>query len=153
MKFPRSARIFRGHLDVAPFASVLLLLVIFVLIGSVIWTPGMRVKFQGLELPTATNELSGTDQPTIAVAVDADGKFYFENQQVGEAALKSSLRDAVKKNAPQPLTLLIQADKRASYDDLLRLRLIANEAGIRDAWFAVLPREVPAPAAPNSNTQ
>ena len=151
MKFPRSARIFRGQLDVAPFASVLLLLVIFVLLGSLIYTPGMRVKFQGLELPTATNQLTGTDQPTIAVAVDADGKFYFENQQVSEPNLKKSLRDAVKKNAPQPLTLLIQADKRASYDDLLRLRLIASDAGIRDAWFAVLPRDVPIPAAPDSS--
>jgi biopolymer transport protein ExbD len=145
MKFPRSARIFRGHLDVAPFASVFLLLVIFVLLGSLLYTPGMRIELKGLQLPMATNELSGTDQPTIAVAVDADGRFYFENQAVTNAdVLRASLKAAVKKNLPQSSVLLIEADKRVAYDHLLRLRLLASEAGIRDAWFAVLPLATPA---------
>lgn len=151
MKFPRSARIFRGHLDVAPFAAVFLLLVIFVMLGSLLYTPGMRAELNGLQLPTTTNELSSTDQPTISVAVDADGRFYFENQSVTDDDLRADLKDAVKKNSPQPIVLLIRADKRVSYDHLLRLRLLASEAGIRDAWFAVLPQAAPVlPAKPVS---
>ena len=50
MKFPRNARIFRGQLDAAPFASVFFLLVIFVMLGSVLQTPGVRV-----DLPQAAN--------------------------------------------------------------------------------------------------
>lgn len=153
MKFPRSARIFRGHLDVAPFASVFLLLVIFVMIGSLLYTPGIRVELAGLELPTTTNELSGTDQLLVAVDVDADGRFYYENQEVvDENSLRASLKAKVQKNAPESLGLLIRADKRVSYDHLLHLRLLAADAGIRDAWFAVLPRVSPAippkPSAP-----
>ena len=144
MKFPRSARIFRGHLDVAPFASVFLLLVIFVMLGSLLYTPGMRVQLRGLELPTTTNELIGTDQPLIAVAVDADGKFYFENQATDDNALRASLKEAVKKKLPQSLVLLVRADKRVSHDNLQHLMLLASEAGIREAWFAVLPQIVPA---------
>ena len=42
MKFPRNARIFRGQLDAAPFAAVFFLLVIFMMLGSLVYTPGAR---------------------------------------------------------------------------------------------------------------
>ena len=57
MKFPRNARIFRGRLDVAPFAAVFFLLATFLLLGSLVYTPGVR-----LELPEA-DDLPGTDKP------------------------------------------------------------------------------------------
>lgn len=148
MKFPRSARIFRGHLDVAPFASVFFLLVIFTLLGALIYTPGVHVPLESLELPRADG-FTGTDRPTIAVAVDATGRFYFENQPIEEGALKSSLERAAKKS-PEPLTLLVQADKRVAYDKLMRLTLLARDAGIRDALFATLPHAYPAPSTPPS---
>lgn len=144
MKFPRSARIFRGHLDVAPFASVFFLLVVFALLGALIYTPGIPVE---LQLPRA-DDLPGTDRPMIAVAVDAAGRFYFENQPIEESALKTSLERAAK-NSPEPLTLLVQADKRVTYDDFLRLAVLARGAGITNAHWATLPRVYPAaPAGP-----
>ena len=145
MKFPRSARIFRGHLDVAPFASVFFLLVIFTLLGALIYTPGVHVPLdQPLDLPRADGFI-GTDRPTVAVAVDATGRFYYENQPIEESALKSSLEQAAKKSK-EPLTLLVQADKQVAYDRLMRLTLLARDAGIRDALFATLPRIYPAPS-------
>ena len=147
MKFPRSARIFRGHLDIAPFASVFFLLMIFVLLGALIYTPGVQVELPVTEDPTGTNGLTGTDQPTLAVAVDAAGRFYFENQPIEEDALKTSLQRAAGKSST-PLTLLVQADKRVTYEDLLRLTLLARTAGITNSWFAVLPHAFPATAAP-----
>ncbi len=44
MRFARHARIFRGPLDPAPMASVLLLLMIFMLLGSMLYTPGVLVE-------------------------------------------------------------------------------------------------------------
>jgi len=78
MKFPRNARIFRGQLDAAPFAAVLFLLVIFLMLGSLVYTPGVP-----LQLPVA-NDLPGTDKPTIAVAIDGNGRLFFENQGIEE---------------------------------------------------------------------
>jgi biopolymer transport protein ExbD len=141
MKFPRSARIFRGHLDFAPFAAVFFLLLLFALLGTLIYTPGVKVDIQ---LPRA-NDLTGTDRPTIAVAVDAAGRFYFENQPIEASALKTSLQLAAKKSS-EPLTLLIQADKQVAYDHLLGLTLLARDAGIHDALFATLPSAFPATA-------
>lgn len=142
MKFPRSARIFRGHLDFAPFASVFFLLLLFALLGTLIYTPGVKVE---LRLPSA-DDLTGTDQPTIAVVVDAAGQYYFENQPVEENALGAGLKRAAGKSA-EPLTLLVQADKAVAYDHLIRLTLLAREAGITNSLFAVLPRVYTAPTA------
>ena len=132
MKFPRNARIFRGQLDAAPFAAVLFLLVIFLMLGSLVYTPGVL-----LQLPVA-NDLPGTDKPTIAVAIDGNGRLFFENQGIEENQLRGRLRQAAKQT-PE-LTLLVQADKSVSYDMLMRLTLLARDAGISQAWLATLPR-------------
>jgi biopolymer transport protein ExbD len=138
MKFPRNTRLLRNPLDVAPFATVFFLLVIFLLLGALLPTPGIP-----LQLPVAT-DLPGTDQPGVAVAVDAGGRYYFANQIVGEAQLKSSLAAAVK-DSRAPLTLIIHADKSVTYDQLVRLTLAAHAAGIQNVLLATLPRVVATP--------
>jgi biopolymer transport protein ExbD len=135
MKFPRNARIFRGQLDAAPFAAVLFLLVIFLMLGSLVYTPGVP-----LQLPVA-NDLPGTDKPTIAVAIDGNGRLYFQDQGIDESQLRGRLRQAVKES-PE-ITLLVQADKSVSYDMLIRLTLLARDAGVSQAWLATLPRPSP----------
>ncbi len=140
MRFPRNAKVFRGQLDAAPFAGVFFLLTLFVLLASFTYTPGVRLR-----LPAAP-DLPGTDRPSLAVAVDPAGQFYFENQLIRLDELKSRLQAAVKKSA-EPLTLLVQADKDVKYETLVRLTLLARAAGIKDALLATLPRDLGAPPA------
>jgi biopolymer transport protein ExbD len=130
MKFPRNARLLRSSFDMAPFAAVLFLLVIFLMLGAFLPTSGLPLR-----LPVA-NDLPGIDKPTVAVAVDAAGRFYFANQIVAEDKLKSALKTAAQKSHA-PLTLVIRADKAVTYDQLIHLALLAT-----------LPRVVTAPAAP-----
>ena len=141
MKFPRHSRLLRGPFDMAPFAAVLFLLVIFLMLGALVPIPGLPLR-----LPVADN-LPGTDKPTVTVVVDANGRFYFANQIVNEDKLKSALKTAVQKSR-EPLTLVIQADKAVTYDQFIHLTLLAREAGIQNALLATLPRAVTAPAAP-----
>jgi biopolymer transport protein ExbD len=134
MRFPRNARILRSQLDAAPFAAVFFLLVMFMMLGSLIYTPGARVE---LQLPRA-NGLPGTDKPSVYVAVDADGRLYYENQWIEEKALRGRLQAAARKTS-EPLTLVVQADKSVSYERLMRLTLLARDAGIPEALLATLP--------------
>lgn len=144
MRFTRNAKIFRGQLDAAPLAGVFFLFVIFLLLASLVYTPGVRVP---IRLPEAS-DVAGTDNPTIAVAVDASGQLYFENQLVQEVQLKPLLKAAVTKSA-EPLTLLVLADKAVAYERLIRLTLLAREAGIQEALLAMRPRPFdPSPAGP-----
>jgi biopolymer transport protein ExbD len=121
-------------LDVAPFASVFFLLVMFMMLASLVYTPGARLE---LQLPRAEG-LPGTDKPTVSVAMDADGRLYYENQWLEEGALGRRLQEAARKS-PTPLTLVVQADKTVSYDRLMRLTMLAREAGILEVWLATLP--------------
>ena len=134
MKFPRNARLLRSQLDMAPFASVFFLLVIFVMLGSLIYTPGARLQ---LQLPRAEG-LAGTDKPTVYVAMDGVGRLYYENQWIDEKALRGRLQEAARTSS-EPLTLVVYADKSVSYERLMNLTLLARDAGIPEALLATLP--------------
>ena len=141
MKFPRNAKILRSPFEVAPFASVFFLLVMLLMVATLLPVPGLQIQ-----LPVAAG-LPGLDQPTVAVAVDANGRYYFANQIVSERQLESSLRAAAKKSR-EPLALVIYADRAVTYDQLIHLTLLATNAGIHSAVGATLPRAFDAPARP-----
>lgn len=135
MKFPRNARLLRSTLDVAPFAVVFFLLIIFLTLAALLPTPGLSLR-----LPVAS-DLPGTDKPTVAVAIDAEGRFFFANQIVTEPELKSHLTVAMKKSG-EPLTLVVQADKAVTYGQLVHLTMLARDVGIHDVLLATLPRVI-----------
>jgi biopolymer transport protein ExbD len=132
MKFPRNARIFRGSLDAAPFASLFFVLVIFLLLGSLVYTPGVKVP--GIRLPVAKG-LPGTEGRAVAVALDSSGQLYFQNQRITEQDFSNRLQQIARKSS-QPLTLVVYADKSATYETLLHLRLLALDAGVPDVSVA-----------------
>ena len=132
MRFPVSVKPFRGQLDVAAFAGVLMLIVVFLLLTRLVYTPGVK-----LNLPVA-KDLPGTDRPSVDVALDAEGRYYFQNQLINATNLLARLRAAVT-NAPAPLTLIVQADKQVSYEMLIQLTILARAAGINDALLATQP--------------
>lgn len=141
MKFPRNARLLRSTLDVAPFAVVFFLLVIFLTLAALLPTPGLSLR-----LPVAS-DLPGTDEPTVAVAIDADGRLFFANQIVTENELKSHLY-AARKDSREPLTLIVQADQAVTYGQLVHLTMLARDAGIHDVLLATLPRVINEPGQP-----
>lgn len=61
MRFARQYSIFRGPLDPAPIVGVLFLLVIFVLLGSLLYTPGVLMRF---------SEVPSTEAHTVTVTRD-----------------------------------------------------------------------------------
>jgi biopolymer transport protein ExbD len=75
MRFPRNKQIFRGQLDVAAFASVLFILLIFMLLHSqLVFTPGVPIR-----LPEADG-LPGVKGDKRIVSIDASGQYYFDNR-------------------------------------------------------------------------
>jgi biopolymer transport protein ExbD len=142
MRFPRNKQIFRGQLDVAAFAGVQFILLIFVLLHSqLVLTPGVPIR-----LPEAP-ELPGVIGRTIVVAVDASGQFYFEGQLTHEHLLGQRLKEEVNA-AREPLTLVIQADKDVRSERIDQLGFLARAAGIKNAVKATRPVLAPPNARP-----
>ena len=145
MKFPRNSKLLRSQFDVAPFAAVFFALLIFLLLAALLPVPGLRLSLQ----PPTASDLPGVDKPTVAMAVDSQGRLYFDNQIVSETVLRTSLAAAAK-GARQPLTLVIHADKAVRYDQLAHLALLARqpEIGITNLLLATLPGPADATAQP-----
>lgn len=133
MRFPRNRQIFRGQLDVAAFASVLFLMLMFILLRSqLVFTPGIPIRL------VESKDAPGIVGRTVVVAVDSSGQYYFDNQLIHERPLKQRLIERVQASR-EPLTLVIQADESVNARAFTRLGNIAFEAGIRAASLASRP--------------
>jgi biopolymer transport protein ExbD len=204
VRFTRQSRIFRGPLDPAPVAAVLMLLMLFMLLGSLVYTPGVLVDlgplsasatitvtssndiaFAGktykaadldqlrsvlktvpgntdlsiavqrgadpsvarqvsnlfqITLPDGQN-LTGTDDATVMVAVNFRGQFFYQNHLVKDVELKTELAQRLKMAArdSRKLTLLLRIDKGAEYQVVAHLYELAYEAGITRVLTAQRP--------------
>lgn len=147
MKFPRNAKLLRSPFDVAPFAAVFFLIVIFLLLMAFLPVPGLSLKLPQFDVSNIAGDLPGTDKPTVSVAIDSTNRLFFSDQLVTENQLKLDLRHAVA-SSKAPLTLVIQADQKVTYGELVRITLLARDAGISDALLAMQPRLVAAPNQP-----
>lgn len=132
MRFRVTVRAFQSPWEPAAWMGTFLLVVMFVLLVPLVSTPGVRV-----ELPVA-RDLPGVEGPVLAVAVDESSRFYFQNQLVDEATLRARLQEEAGR-FPAPPPLLVQADRRTPYDTLVRLTVLARQAGLTQAVMATLP--------------
>ena len=133
MRFPRNKQIFRGQLDVAAFASVLFILLIFMLLHSqLVFTPGVPIR-----LPEA-EDLPGVIGDTRVVSIDASGQYYFDNQVTHERVLGQRLLEIVKESR-EPITLVIQADEAVTSSRIMQLVILARKAGVKKSVWATRP--------------
>ena len=147
MKFPRNAKLLRSPFDVAPFAAVFVLLVIFLFLGAFLPVPGLSLQLPKFDASGVLSDLPGTDKPTVAVAIDANGRLFFANQMVSEAQLRANLHNAVV-TSKTSLTLVIQADQAVQYGQLVSVTMLARNAGIYNFLLAAQPRIVSTPDQP-----
>ena len=147
MKFPRNAKLLHSPFDMAPFAAVFFLLVIFLLLGALLPAPGLSLELPKFEVNGLGEGLPGTDKPSVAVAIDANGRLFYASQMITEDRLKTELQRAVAA-ARTPPTLVIEADKSVTYDELIHVAMLAQGAGIHDMLLAAQPRIVSAPNSP-----
>lgn len=147
MKFPRNAKLLRSPFDVAPFAAVFFLLIIFLLLGALLPAPGVSLQLPKFDVTGPASDLPGTDKPSVAVAIDANGRLFFSSQMVTEAQLKTDLARAAA-GSKTPLTFVIEADQTVTYGELIHVALLARDAGFHDVFLAAQPRIVSAPNPP-----
>ena len=140
MKFPRNARIFRGQLDFAPFAIIFFLVALFIMLNTLVYTPGVRIN-----LPVGDN-LPGTDRRTIAVAIAKGGQMYYGSQKLEAKELRAKLAEEAKRFA-EPPTLIVMMDKDVTGQMLMNLSLLARDAGITELSWAAMPSDRLVPAA------
>lgn len=146
MRYPRNAKIFRGQMDVAPFAGVFFCLLIFVMFSSsLVSTPGVKIDL------AQADALSGSTDPSTVVAIDARGAYYYGNRLVSEGELREQLRGAAlaASQRGKPLVLVALLDESVTSQQLVRLAEIARGAGVAKLLQATRPRVAPVGPGPS----
>ena len=83
-------RPFHGQLDFAPFVGVLFLMLPLLLFNtSMVFKPGIEVN---VNLPVSSQR-SGVGDPSLAVAVDANGIVYFRGETLKDFVFPLSVRE------------------------------------------------------------
>ena len=124
MKFPRRTQLLCRPPDATPLAGVFFLLLFFLLLMS----PGEAVN-----LPMGESDPQSTG-PAVAVAVDASGHLYFDNQLIGADALQEKLR-----RRGTNLTVVLQADRALPYERITEISGLIRAAGVRQVLMATRP--------------
>jgi biopolymer transport protein ExbD len=102
-------------------------------LGFAIEPPGTRI-----ELPE-TPEQPGARTPSVIIAVNLNGQYFFENQLVSEKEdLQERLARAAKASR-EPMTLVLKLDKAVEVDTFVQLCEMAREAGFSDVILGTRP--------------
>lgn len=133
-RFVPRCNVKRGLIDVASFIDLtLLLFLVFLVHSSYVLQPGIR-----LQLPESSF-LDGEGFDSLVLTVSQQGMLFFQDEMMRKDTLKERLDRAVferKKGDEKNVSLLLQADRGVSHEQLVELYNIAMESGIKDVVLA-----------------
>jgi biopolymer transport protein ExbD len=134
MRFKRNLTIAKGLMDMTPLIDVvLLLLIFFMLSSSFIFNPGVKV-----DLPeyTSTESLTRSD---MVVTITKEGLYLYNDNSILLRELQNRFKQAASENPNA--RLIIKAANEVPHGVVVRVMVMAKEAGITNQAFATRPRE------------
>ncbi len=134
MRFKRNVAIAKGLMDMTPLIDVvLLLLIFFMLSSSFIFNPGVKV-----DLPEYTSSES-LEESDIVVTITRDLLYLYNDNSIAFQELQRRLNRAASENPNA--RLVIKAAREVPHGDVVRVMVMAKDAGIADQAFATRPFE------------
>ena len=121
MRYPRNAKIFRGQLDIAPLVSVLFLLVLFILLGSLIYTPGIPFNLDAKAKPI------GIDRKVLTITKKSEVIFNGRTNQLNEL---EALREEFKQLPPHTI-VVVKIENAQTREMIMLVREQARDLPIR----------------------
>ncbi|MFZ2305906.1 MAG: biopolymer transporter ExbD [Rhodoferax sp.] len=122
-----------NEINMTPLVDVMLVLLIIFIITVPVMKHAVKV-----DLPSATAQRQSIKPETIALSVDAQGAYFWNQNPVGEQDLGRLLETEAAKE-PQP-ELHIRGDKAVRYEFVVQAMAQARQAGLRKIGFVTEPR-------------
>jgi biopolymer transport protein ExbD len=122
-----------NEINMTPLVDVMLVL----LIVFIITVPVMKHSVN-IDLPRATSTPQDAKPETIRLSVDAEGRYYWNEQPISEGDLLPRLQAAAKRE-PQP-ELHLRGDKDARYERVAQALAAAQRSGLRRIGFITEPK-------------
>jgi len=122
-----------AEINTTPLVDVMLVLLIIFLI-----TVPVITKTITLQLPHAVNIPTETKPENITIAIDADGKYYWNDRDAGSQDQLLERLKGVAVMKPQP-EVHVRADKNVRYEYVGRVVVLTQRAGIAKVGFITEP--------------
>ncbi|MBB4131726.1 MULTISPECIES: biopolymer transporter ExbD [unclassified Xanthomonas] len=125
------------HIDLVPLIDVILVLIIFFVVTT---TFDARSTLQ-LQLPTASDQPSSAPPRSLSVLVNADGRYFINDQEVLRAdvdSLKQTIAQLAGDDREQ--TVLMRADARTPYQAVVTAQDALGQLGFRRIAIATAPQ-------------
>ena len=122
-----------NEINMTPLVDVMLVLLII----FIITVPVMKHSVN-IDLPRATSAPQDPKPETIRLGVDAQGRYFWNEQEVAEADLLPRLQEASRRE-PQP-ELHLRGDKEARYERVAQALAAAQRSGLRRIGFITEPK-------------
>lgn len=131
MKLPRHLKYLAGPVDPVSFFAVFAVLVVIIALQNTIFPlRGLPIESAPLNLA----RLPAVEGNWLAIGIDQDGRIYLDNQIINYTNLYFALSEKLKQNQNK-LSVLIIADRRVSYEYIIKVFQIALEAGISNVYL------------------
>ena len=121
------------EVNLTPLIDVVFLLLIFFMVST---TFEQQSRIQ-IELPEATPTPAETEDESLEIVIDAEGRYFIGEQQVVNSELKT-LKSAISKavKGREPLTVIIRADASTPHQAVITALDAASQLGLTQISLA-----------------
>jgi biopolymer transport protein ExbD len=123
-----------AEINMIPLIDVMLVLLVIFIITAPLLTHAVKV-----DLPKVSSNPNITRPDNVQLAVDAEGRVYWNGQVLERAALRANMAAAAKLN-PQP-EVHLRADGAVAYRKVAEVMGDAAKAGLSRIGFVSDPRD------------
>jgi biopolymer transport protein ExbD len=122
-----------AEINTTPLVDVMLVLLVIFLVTAPMLTHAVK-----LELPRETTQ-QVKDQKASTIAIDAAGKYYWNDVPVTDQVLQQRMQEAAASNASAPVH--IRADAAVAYSKVSHALALAARVGLTNIGFLTQPQQ------------
>ncbi|MEO6922003.1 MAG: biopolymer transporter ExbD [Collimonas sp.] len=123
---------FNPEINTTPLVDVMLVLLIIFIMTIPVMNHAVKI-----DLPRATNQPDQTKPENINLAIDADGKLFWNEEAIDRNELTSRIAVAAQKQ-PQP-ELHLRAARTVQYEKVAQVMAAAQSGGLGKIGFVTEP--------------
>ncbi|MEM7081949.1 MAG: protein TolR [Pseudomonadota bacterium] len=137
----RSKRRVMGDINVVPYIDVMLVLLVIFMVTAPLLTQGVEVELPSADAEPISDELLDNNDPLV-LSIDANGRMYLsvgkdEDQPIDELEVRNRARKVMNTNPAIPV--LVRADHRVAYGDVVAGMVLLQSAGAKKVGFITDP--------------
>ncbi len=122
-----------SEINVVPYIDVMLVLLVIFIITAPLLSQGVKV-----DLPEAqAKPVETTEEETLVVTVDKDGKYYLEDKVIEADVLKKKARAILLQQPKTPV--LIRGDRQVPYGTVVKAMVLLQQSGATSVGLITEP--------------